>query len=359
VAFQLPFWSSELPPLIGLDIGSASVKLVEIGGLREQDAQLEHYAIEPLPRGAVVDGNIDRIEIVVDAIKRVWQHSGSRIRNVALALPTSAAITRRIALPANLREDELEIQVESEASQYIPFRLDEVSLDFQVLGPLANAPDDVEVLVVASRREKVEDRVAVAEAAGLQPVILDVESFAMQSAVQRLIERLPERGEGMIVALFHIGANSTTVMVMHDGEAIYEREQPFGGQLLTSEIARAYGLAPEEAEAKKCRGDLPAGYVVDVLKPFVDNAATEVMRALQFFFTSTPFTRVDQIMLAGGSGSLPGLPELLAERAQVPVSVISPFEGMGMGRRIRDKQLRNDAAALLTPCGLALRRFTG
>ncbi len=357
MAFELPFLSSKTPPLIGLDIGSSSVKIVELSEPGAGTYRLERYAIESLPRGAVVDGNIDKIDIVAEAVKRAWRRSGTRYKNVAMALPASAVITKRIALPANLREQELEMQVESEANQYIPFALDEVSLDFQVLGPIPNAPDDVEVLIAASRKEKVEDRMAVAQAAGLKPVVVDVESYAMRSALQRLINQLPNGGEGLVIAVFYMGANATSVTVMHDGEAIYEREQPFGGQQLTGDIARTYGIPADEAEQKKRSGDLPANFETDVLKPFVDSAVTEITRALQFFFTSTPYTRIDQIMLAGGSAVLAGLADALMERAQVPTSVISPFKGMEISPNIREKQLRLDAPALLTPCGLAMRRF--
>ena len=356
MAFELPF-SNQTPTLIGLDIGSSSVKLVELAETGGGTLRLERYAIEPLPRGAVVDGNIDKIDVVAEAVKRAWRRSGARVKNVAMALPASAVITKRISLPGSLREDELEMQVESEANQYIPFALDEVSLDFQVLGAIPNAPDDVEVLIAASRKEKVEDRMAVAQAAGLKAVVVDVESYAMRGAVDRLIEQLPNRGEGQVIAIFYLGANSTALTVIHDGEAIYEREQPFGGQQLTGDIARAYGVPIEEAEQKKRSGDLPANYEADVLRPFMDTAVIELTRALQFFFTSTPYNRVDQIMLSGGSAVLTGLAESLMERAQVPTSVISPFKGMEVAAGVREKQLRLDAPALLTPCGLAMRRF--
>lgn len=356
MAFELPF-SAKSPPLIGLDIGSSSVKLVELSDVGGGTMRLERYAIEPLPRAAVVDGNIDKIDVVAEAVKRAWRRSGTRVKNVAMALPASAVITKRIALPANLREEELEMQVESEANQYIPFALDEVSLDFQVLGPIPNAPDDVEVLIAASRKEKVEDRMAVAQAAGLKPAVVDVESYAMRAALERVIEQLPNSGEGLVIAVFYLGANTTSVTVLHDGEAIYEREQPFGGQQLTGDIARAYGIPAEEAEQKKRSGDLPSNYENEVLRPFIDTAVTEITRALQFFFTSTPYTRVDQIMLVGGSAVLTGLPDALMERAQVPTSVASPFKGMEIAAGVREKQLRLDAPALLTPCGLAMRRF--
>ena len=356
MAFDLPF-SPKAPSLVGLDIGSSSIKIVELSEAGKGTLRLERYAIEPLPRGAVVDGNIDKIDVVAEAVRRAWRRAGGKIKNVAMGLPASAVITKRIALPANLREEELEMQVESEANQYIPFALDEVSLDFQVMGAIPNAPDDVEVLIAASRKERVEDRVAVAQAAGLKPVVVDVESYAARSAIERLIEQLPNSGEGLVIAVFYVGANTTSVTVMHDGEAIYEREQPFGGQQLTGDISRTYGIPAEEAEQKKRSGDLPADYEAAVLRPFLDTATIEITRALQFFFTSTPYSRVDQIMLAGGSAVLSGLPEALMERSQVPASVISPFKGMEISSNIREKQLRLDAPALLTPCGLAMRRF--
>ena len=275
MAFDLPF-SPKAPPLIGLDIGSSSVKIVELSEAGKGTLRLERYAIEPLPRGSVVDGNVDKIDVVAEAVRRAWRRAGGKVKNVAMALPASAVITKRIALPANLREEELEMQVESEANQYIPFALDEVSLDFQVLGAIPNAPDDVEVLIAASRKEKVEDRVAVAQAAGLKPMVVDVESYSARSAIERLIEQLPNSGEGLVIAVFYIGANTTSVTVMHDGEAIYEREQPFGGQQLTGDISRTYGIPTEEAEQKKRSGDLPADYETAVLKPFIDTATIEI-----------------------------------------------------------------------------------
>jgi type IV pilus assembly protein PilM len=352
LAFDLPF-SPKAPPLIGLDIGSSSVKIVELSEASKGVFRLERYAIEPLPRGAVVDGNVDKIDVVAEAVRRAWRRAGGKVKNVAMALPASAVITKRIALPANLREEELEMQVESEANQYIPFALDEVSLDFQV-GPIPNAPDDVEVLIAASRKEKVEDRVAVAQAAGLKPIVVDVESYAARSAIERLIEQLPNSGEGLVIAVFYIGANTTSVTVIHDGEAIYEREQPFGGQQLTGDISRTYGIPTEEAEQKKRSGDLPADYETAVLRPFIDTAATEITRALQFFFTSTR-TAACQILLAGGSAVIGGLPDALMERSQVPTSVISPFRNGSVAEHPR-QAAAIDAPALLTPWP-AMRRF--
>ena len=347
------------PPLIGIDISTSGVRLVELADAGKGELRLERYASEPLARGTVVDGNIENIEAVSDAVLRVWKKSGTRIKHVVLGMPPAAVITKKIILPAGLAEDQLEVQVESEASQYIPFALDEVSLDFDVIGPAPNSPEDMEVMLAAARREKVEDRVAIAEAAGLTATVLDVESYAARSAAQRVIgEMSGEPGaEGRIVALFQIGAQATHISVMQNGETIYEREQPFGGIQLTQDIVRAYGLSFEEAEARKKAGDLPDNYGADLLAPFLENAALEVTRAIQFFFTSTPYTRIDQIYLAGGCALVPGLLDIIASRTRISSAVISPFKGMQLGPSVREQQLRNEAPAYLVACGLALRRF--
>ena len=345
------------PPLLGMDISTSGVRLVELVVIGKNELRLERYAFEPLARGAVVDGNIENIEMVSEAVRRVWKKSGTRVKLVALGMPPASVITKKIILPAGMSEDQLEVQVESEASQYIPFALDEVSLDFDVLGPAGTSPDDIEVMLAAARREKVEDRVAIAEAAGLSAVVMDIESYAARAALDRVTAQLPQAGEGQIVALFQVGAQVTHISVMLDGETIYEREQPFGGNQLTQDIVRAYGLSFDEADAKKKSGDLPQGYQSDLLQPFLESAALEITRAIQFFYTSTPYTRIDQLFLAGGCALIPGMLEIVASRTKISSAVVSPFKGMSLGPAVREQQLRADAPAYLVACGLALRRF--
>lgn len=351
------FFSRQPAPLLGLDISSSSVKLVELGRDKSGRLILERCAIEPLERGWVTDGNIEKFDEVVDAVRRLVKKSGTRCRNVAMALPPSAVITKKIVLPGGMSEQELEVQVESEANQYIPFSLDEVSLDFCVMGPTANSSGDVDVLIAASRKDKVQDRQGLAEAAGLKPVILDVESYASRLAVNRLIEALPNRGVDAVVALFEIGAYTTSMQVIRNEELLYDRDQAFGGAQLTQLIVRQYGFTPEEAETKKRSGELPEDYSSGVLQPFVESMAQEVGRALQFFFTSTPYNRVDYVMLAGGSSALPGLTEAVTRQTSFACSVIDPFADMEVGSAVREKKMRREAPSYLTACGLAMRRF--
>lgn len=345
------------PPLIGVDISTSDVKLVELSRSGEKNYKLERCATEVLPKGAVVDGNIENLEQVAEVLLKVLKRSGTGTRSVALAMPASAVITKKMILPGHLSEQALEVQVESEASQYIPFAMDEVSIDFCVVGPTANSEEDVDVLLAASRKEKIEDRVAAAQAAGLNAKVMDIESYAARAAVDRLIEQQPNGGQDQIYALFQIGSKVTYISIILNGDIIYERDQQFGGNQLTQDIVRNYGLSFDEAETKKRQGDLPDSYEMELLEPFLESAALEVTRAIQFFFTSTPFTRIDQIFLAGGCAMLPGLVDIVAERTKLSATVISPFKGMDLGSNVNEKALRQDAPSYLVACGLAMRRF--
>jgi len=349
--------SRQSAPLLGLDISSSSVKLVELGRDKAGTLVLERCAMEPLERGWITDGNVEKFDEVADAIRRLVKKSGTRTRNVAMALPPSAVITKKIMLPAGLREEEMEMQVEAEANQYIPFSLDEVSLDFCVIGPSPTSAGDVEVMIAASRKDRVQDRQGLAEAAGLKPAILDIESYASRMAVQRLIEGLPGQGKDALVALFEIGAENTSLKVLRDNELLYDRDQAFGGAQLTQLISRQYGFSFEEAELKKLSGDLPEDYQATILSPFVDSLSQEIGRALQYFFTSTPHHKVHYVMLAGGTATLPGLKDRVTELTGFASMVINPFEGMKLGSAVRESKLRREAPSYLTACGLAMRRF--
>jgi type IV pilus assembly protein PilM len=260
-------------------------------------------------------------------------------------------------LPAGLREEEMEVQVESEANQYIPFSLDEVSLDFCVLGPSAASPSDVEVLIAASRKDRVQDRQGVAEAAGLTPIVIEVESHAVRLATGRLVAALPRQGKDTLVALFEIGSDATSLKVLKDDVLLYDRDQAFGGSQLTQLISRQYGLSFEEAEQKKRSGELPEDYTQVILEPFIDSLAHEIGRALQYFFTSTPHHKVHYVMLAGGTATLPGLTDRVTELSGFASLVVNPFEDMAFGAGSREARARREAPAYLTACGLAMRRF--
>lgn len=353
----LDILKSSSPPLVGCDISTSSVKLVEIAEAGKNVYRVERYAIEPLPRDAVVDGNIANIEAVGQALQKAWRNLGSRIRNIAMALPAAAVITKKVIVPAGLREEDLELQVQTEANQYIPFSLDEVNLDFQILGQAGSGPEEMEVLIAASRKEKIEDRVATAESAGLKVVVMDVESYASQAAFELIQGSSTGITPDSVTALVDIGANVTRVSVMHKGQVVYQREQQIGGNQLTQDIARHFDMTPEEAEAGKRVGNLPDTYRPEVLQPFNEKICMEVQRALQFFFTSTQYNKVDQILLLGGCAMLDGLEEMVGQRTQVKTLVANPFVNMALSQKIKPRALTMDAPSLMVACGLAMRRF--
>jgi type IV pilus assembly protein PilM len=355
--FLSNLFKAKTPPLIGVDISSSSVKMVELAEAGRGRIRLERYAIEPLPKDAVVDGNIMNLEAVGDSVRRGWKRMGTRIKSLAMALPSAQVITKKITVPAGLREDELEIQVETEANQYIPFALEEVNLDFQILGPAPNSPEDVEVMIAASRKEKVEDRVAVAEFGGLKAVVMDIDSFAAQTAFELMETQLPDGGREQVIALVDVGASMMNINVLRNDQSVYMREQPFGGNQLTQEIQRHYNLSVEEAEAAKRNGGLPDSYDTEVLQPFMDTLALEVTRALQFFYTSTQYNQVNHIFLSGGCATIPGLDQVVARRTEVNTLIANPFATMQVSPKIKQRQLLQDASALVVACGLAMRRF--
>ncbi len=345
------------PPMIGLDISSSSVKLVELGQDDTGAYILERFAAESFEKGWITDGQIEKFDEVADAVRRVVAKSGSKTKDVVMAMPQSSVITKKIMLPAGLREEELELQVESEANQYIPFSLDEVSLDFCVVGPSPTSVGDVEVLIAASRKDRVQDRQGLAEAAGLRPVVLDIESHASRLAMSRVVSALPNEGHDALIALFEIGADTTSLKVLRDDEMLYDRDQAFGGSQLTQLISRQYGFSFEEAEQKKLASDLPEDYDQQILAPFVDSLSQEIGRALQYFFTSTPHHKVHYVMLAGGTATLPGLKDRVTELTGFASMVVNPFDNMKLGSAVRESKLRREAPSYLTACGLAMRRF--
>ncbi|MDH5660625.1 MAG: pilus assembly protein PilM [Gammaproteobacteria bacterium] len=344
------------PVVLGLDISSTAIKLLELGKNGDR-LRVESYAVEPLPANSVIEKNIADVEAVGDAIKRAVKRSASRTKLAAVAVAGSAVITKIIAMPASLTEDEMEQQIELEADQYIPYPLEEVNLDFEVIGPAENDPERIDVLLAASRSENVDIRIAAIELAGLKAKIVDVEAYAMENAFSLLIPQLPEQGIDQTIAVIDIGATMTTLNVMHDRKTIYTREQVFGGKQLTEEIQRRYGLSYEEAGMAKRQGGLPDNYGPEVLEPFKDAMTQQVSRSLQFFYGSSQYNNVDHIVLAGGSAMIAGIDEMIANKLGVHTSVANPFTNMTLASRVKAQSLSNDAPALMIAAGLAMRSF--
>lgn len=355
-----PFGSNNTP-MLGLDISSTAVKLLELSkssGRSGISYRVESYGVEPLPAAAMVEKNIADVDLVAAAIKNVVRRSGAKAKKAVVAVSGSAVITKVISMPAALNEQELESQIELEADQYIPYPLDEVNIDFEIIGTNDKNPDLVDVLLAASRSENVEDRVAALDLAGLGAEVVDVEAYAMERTCNALVTQWNEDASDQTIAIADIGASTTTLHVLHNDTIIYNREQNFGGRQLTEEIQRRYGLSLEEAGMAKRQGGLPDNYVSEVLEPFKDALSQQVGRALQFFFSGSAYNRVDQIILAGGSSSIPGIEEMVEERLGITTSIANPFSQMSVSNKVKPQALSNDAPALMIACGLALRSFS-
>ncbi len=342
--------------LLGLDISSSAVKLLELS-VHNDRFRVESYAVEPIPPNSVVEKTITHIEPVGETIRRAVRRSGTKLKNCAVAVAGSAVITKVITMPAALNEDEMATQIELEADQYIPYPLEEVALDFEVIGTNEKNPDTVDVLLAACRSENVDARVAAVELGGLTAKIVDVEAYALENAVVLISSQLPEQGFGKIIAIVDIGATMTTLNVLQDQRIIYTREQVFGGRQLTEEIQRRYGLSYEEAGLAKRQGGLPDTYIPEVLEPFKEAMAQQVSRSLQFFFSSSQYNTIDHLVLAGGCAAIQGADELIAERVGISTSVANPFSSMTLSPKVNAQALSDDASALMIACGLALRSF--
>ena len=344
-------------PLIGVDVSSSAVKMLELADSGKGMRRVERYAIAPLPKDAVQDGVIAKSEVVEAAMREAWKLLDTKTREVAMALPASSVITKRIMLPGSASDAEIDTQVNAEANQVASFPLGDVSLDYQILGANAKNPAENDALLVLARRERVEERVALAESVGLKAVIMDVDAFATLTAYEQMAFQLPENGKGQIIAIVDIGANSTHVNVLHDNQPVYQREHALGGNTLTSEISRRFDLPSEEAEDAKRKGLLPDSYESEVLQPFLDSVAQEIGRALQLFFSATSFQRVDHILLAGGCAAIPGLDDVVHSKMQTSTLIANPFSKMAVSSHVKARQLASEAPSLFVACGLALRRF--
>lgn len=347
-------------PLIGIDISSTAIKLIELSatpGSAKTRYRVEHAAIEPLPLNAVAEKKISDPDAVGQCIRKTLIKAGTKTKRAAVAVAGSAVITKVISLPASLSDAEMENQIQLEADQYIPYPLEEVNLDFDVIGPSPNSPEMLDVLLAASRQENVDDRVAALELAGLTAAVVDVEAYAIEKACSLILNSGAETDERQTVAVVDIGSATTTLHILNRGQIIYTREQNFGGQQLRDEVQRRYGISREEAAQKILDGAVADTYEAEVLNPFQEALAQQIGRALQFFYSGTTFNRVDRILLAGGPASIPRIDTLVEDRLKLPTLVANPFGQMSLAPSVKSQELMRGAPGMMVALGLALRGF--
>ncbi|MBK7541767.1 MAG: pilus assembly protein PilM [Candidatus Competibacteraceae bacterium] len=358
-------------PILGIDISPSAVKLIELSR-SGQRFRVEAFAIEPLGEGMMEDRNLTDPTEVGEAIKRAWRRSGTRLRRAAVAVPTSSVITRAVPMPAEFKESDIEANMPIEASQYIPYPIEEVYLDFEVKGPSQANSEMQDVMLVASRRENVDTREAALKEAGLVPEVVDVEVYALENMFRLLADTLPkaESGSGSIslakgrdglTALVDIGAAMTNLYILQQDRVIFTREQGFGCDQLTLRIAEFYGLPREQAEHMKRSGQGADDLAMAVLDPFKQMLAEQIGHGLQFFFSSDQYVsgryNVDTIVLVGGGAMIMGLDRVVADVLGIATVVANPFKNMGSAVRVNSSALLRDAPLLAIAGGLALRSF--
>jgi type IV pilus assembly protein PilM len=344
-------------PVLGLDITPSSIKIIELT-LSGGQYTVDSYAAEATPQNSMNEKAIVDADAVGEAIARAVRRSGARSKEVAVAISGDAAITKVIQMPRTLNDADLEAQVEMQADQYIPFPMDEVAYDYEVLGASEKDTESMDVLLVASRSENVEQRRAAVAAAGLTARIVDVEAFALENACRLMTHQMPDGGIDRSVAVVDFGASTTTFSVLRNLKVVYTRDFAFGGQQLTEEIMRTYGLSLEEAGRAKKEGGLPANYQSDVLDPFIDDMTQQISRSLQFYLASgSGREQPEKILLCGGCANIPGAAEVVQSRIGIEALKGDPLGQMKISSRARAQAVQRDATALLTACGLALRSF--
>lgn len=342
------------PPLVGIDISTTAVKLLGLSA-NGDGYRVDHYAVVPLAPEAIAEKNIAAPELVVEAIEKALKLARVKVKHAAIAVSGSSVITKIIIMPGDLPEKQMEEQISLEADQYIPYSLDEVYLDFQILGPNQDNPETVDVLLAAARSDTVDQRVDVISDTGLTANVVDIEAYAMETAYTLVANQLPADCRNSTIAIVDIGATATTLNVIQNGQSIFTRDQNLGGRQLTEEIQHRYGLSYEDAGRAKKSGELPDDYASDLLHPFIESLAQQTSRLLQTFFSSTAQQQVDQIVLCGGTALLPGLAEIMEQQIGVPTIVADPLNNMAIAAGVNAESLRKDSASLMIACGLAMR----
>lgn len=348
------FFKPQSLPLIGMDITDSAIKVLEI---HAKDKQLEvtGYGIVPLELGAISGRQILDYKSVTNSIKLAIEQAQATSRRTAVALPATAVITRTLNLPRDLTEKELESQIYLEASQHIPYALNEVALDFQRLPPLTEQDTHQAVLLVASRKELTNQLDKLLLDAGLEPVAIDTESFAIERATNLILAKLPPSEQNQRVAIADIGATSSTFSVLNQGQVIYSRDFNFGSEQLTEAIQQAFGLSRAKADEAKKTGKLPTEYRPQVLQTFIESSIQQIERQQQLFYSNSRYQDIDKLILAGGSSATEGLASQLESWLGVPTLIANPFLNMRLSKKVNANLLMQDAPALLVACGLALR----
>ncbi|MGQ3888203.1 type IV pilus assembly protein PilM [Legionella sp. CNM-1927-20] len=348
-------FSSKCPPILGIDISSTSIKIVEMSG-KEGHRIVEGYGYQPLPPNTMEGHTIKDIDAVGRTIQDVINRSRLKAKLAILSLPDSSVISKVIQVNEGLNNSEIEELVIMEADKFIPFPIEEVNIDFEIIGHSAKNTALLDVLVVASRSENVATRVEAATKAGLQVKIMDVESFAVERACNLAID-IGSPIDNKITAVIDIGALFANLFVLKNKEIIFTREEEFGGNQLIGAIEQHYHISHEEALQLVTQSQLPADYQKEIINPFLETLILHVKRALQFFYSTSNYSNIDQILLTGGVAKIPHIEQKVEEEIKITTLKANPFSYLALGRKLNPEYVANDASLLMIACGLALRNI--
>ena len=341
--------------LIGLDIGSSAVKAVELkaGGKGSDEFQLVNIGLEPLPPEAIVDGAIMDSGAVIDAIQRLFQAQKIKTSDVATGVSGNAVIVKKISLP-QMSTEELAESIHWEAEQYIPFDIQDVALDYEVIE--GGGGGNMDVLLVAVKKDKISDYTSAISQAGKNPAVVDVDVFALQNAYEVNYGTDP----GRVIALLNVGASIMNINIIKGGISVFNRDIAVGGNQYTDAIQKELNLSFDQAEALK-RGSRVEGAAPENLGPILqavsENIALEIQKTFDFFKATSSEDRIDRIFLSGGASKVLGLQDLLADRFEAGVEIMNPFNNITYNPRDFDPEFINEigpSAAIAV--GLAVRK---
>lgn len=338
--------------VVGCDVGSSAIKIVELKPLKNGEFQLLHAAIADLSPEAIVDGAIMDSSLVVEALSRLIAENSIKNSNFGGSLSGHSVIIKKIQLPA-MTDAELAESIQWEAEQYIPFDINDVNLDYVVLE--SDAGDSMDVLLVAVKKDRIADYTSVIVQAGKDPVLVDVDVFALQNAFETNYDVDPET-----IALVNVGASVMNINVLYHGTSIFWRDVAFGGNQYTEAIQRELSLSRDDAERLKLGervGENTLQQVLSVLNSVSEDLTAELQKTIDFFVATSSVDHIDRVVLAGGSAQILNLDEVLRERFQVAVEVMNPFRNIRYSEADFDPEwINRHAPAMAVAVGLAVRR---
>ena len=341
--------------ILGIDIGTTSVKVLEFSKFG-RSLVVERYGYEPIKQGMVIDNKIKDIEGVTSSVQRAVKLSGSKATRGAVCVHYSDVISREIAVQADMKEAALTDLVEIETDRIVPYNLDEVNFDFIDLGTSNRSTDENNVQIVVCKKNLIEDLVVVLEGVGIEPAIVDVDTFTLARIHKWMSKaKTSDATQSHASAMVDFGSHESRFMVFHEQRVIYQHSTSFGGKLLTDAMQKKYGTPYDEAIIALRKGDLPESFKAEILKPFVRSLVQEVLRALQFFYSSSTYNNITDLTVTGGCSHIGNLEKIIEKRINIPTSILNPLAFTKFGSRVDKKLLQRDIPSLGIASGLALR----